>query len=49
MNVASPFERPRKARKVRGIAAALLPFESDGRVAVEAFQKHCVRRGGRDC
>ncbi len=48
MNVASPFERPRKARKVRGIAAALLPFESDGRVAVEAFQKHLLatRRAG---
>src|SRR5712675_2284380 len=27
-------------RKVQGIAAALLPYESDGRVAVEAFKKH---------
>lgn len=26
-------------RKVRGIAAMLLPFEADGRVAVEAFQR----------
>jgi len=40
MSSASPFDRPRKHRKVQGIAAALLPFESDGRVAVEAFQEH---------
>ncbi|MGB2635717.1 MAG: dihydrodipicolinate synthase family protein [Candidatus Acidiferrum sp.] len=40
MNAASPFDRPRKPRKVKGIAAALLPFETDGRVAVETFQKH---------
>jgi len=26
-------------RKVQGIAAALLPYASDGKVAVEAFQK----------
>ena len=32
--------RPR--RKVHGIAAALLPFEPDGRIAVEAFQKHLI-------
>ena len=29
-------------RKVQGIAAALLPFELDGRIAVEAFQKHLL-------
>jgi 4-hydroxy-tetrahydrodipicolinate synthase len=29
-------------RKVQGIAAALLPYESDGRVAVEVFQQHLV-------
>ncbi len=40
MNAASPFVRPRLPRKAKGIAAALLPFESDGRVAVEAFQRH---------
>jgi dihydrodipicolinate synthase/N-acetylneuraminate lyase len=40
MSAASPFDRPRRPRKVTGIAAALLPFESDGCVAVEAFQKH---------
>ena len=27
-------------RKVQGIAAALLPFQSSGRIAVEAFQRH---------
>jgi len=27
-------------RKVQGIAAALLPFNSSGRIAVEAFQRH---------
>jgi dihydrodipicolinate synthase/N-acetylneuraminate lyase len=40
MSSASPFDRPRMHRKVQGIAAALLPFASDGRVAVDAFQKH---------
>ena len=25
---------------MRGVAAALLPFEPDGRIAVDAFQKH---------
>ena len=32
--------RLRPRRKVHGVAAALLPFEADGRVAVEAFQHH---------
>ena len=32
--------RLRPRRKVHGIAAALLPFEEDGSLAVEAFQKH---------
>jgi 4-hydroxy-tetrahydrodipicolinate synthase len=34
------IERLRPRRRVEGIAAALLPFEADGRVAVEAFQHH---------
>ena len=42
MTTASPFDRPRSHRKVQGIAAALLPFESAGRVAVDAFQKHLL-------
>jgi 4-hydroxy-tetrahydrodipicolinate synthase len=42
MSTASPFERPRIHRKIHGIAAALLPFETDGRIAVNAFQQHLV-------
>src|SRR6185503_13775772 len=30
-------------RKITGIAAALLPFEEDGTIAVEAFQNHLLR------
>jgi dihydrodipicolinate synthase/N-acetylneuraminate lyase len=40
MSKASPFDRGRKHRKVQGIAAALLPFENDSRIAVAAFQEH---------
>jgi len=32
--------RIKTRRKVHGAAAALLPFEDDGRIAVEAFQSH---------
>jgi dihydrodipicolinate synthase/N-acetylneuraminate lyase len=32
--------RRKFGRKVQGIAAALLPFKSNGRIAVEAFQQH---------
>jgi 4-hydroxy-tetrahydrodipicolinate synthase len=36
-------ERRRKLRrKVEGIAAALLPYEANGKIAVEAFQQHLV-------
>src|SRR5215218_3945129 len=40
--------RLKPGRKVEGMAAALLPFEADGRVAVEAFQRHvaATRRAG---
>jgi dihydrodipicolinate synthase/N-acetylneuraminate lyase len=35
------IERRRQfGRKVQGVAAALLPFRSKGRIAVEAFQRH---------
>jgi len=40
MNIESIDERRRLRRKVQGIAAALLPFEWDARIAVEAFQNH---------
>jgi len=36
------LQRRKLRRKVQGIAAALLPFEADGRVAVETFQFHLV-------
>jgi dihydrodipicolinate synthase/N-acetylneuraminate lyase len=42
MNMEQMIERRKLRRKVQGIAAALLPFEADGRVAVEAFQRHLV-------
>jgi 4-hydroxy-tetrahydrodipicolinate synthase len=32
----------RLGRKVTGIAAALLPYEAEGKVAVDAFQEHLV-------
>ena len=41
-SIESLIRRRRLRRKVQGIAAALLPYESDGRVAVEAFQQHLV-------
>lgn len=40
MNIRSILARKQPGRKVQGIAAALLPFESDGRIAVQAFQDH---------
>lgn len=40
MRIGAIVERQRLGRKVRGIAAALLPFEADGRIAVTAFQDH---------
>jgi dihydrodipicolinate synthase/N-acetylneuraminate lyase len=42
MNIEALVKRRILHRKVHGIAAALLPFESDGRIAVEAFQRHLV-------
>ena len=37
MKIDELIEREKPQRKVQGIAAALLPYEVDGRVAVEAF------------
>jgi 4-hydroxy-tetrahydrodipicolinate synthase len=42
MRIEGTIARLRPRRKVQGIAAALLPFEPDGRIAVEAFQKHLL-------
>src|SRR6266478_833667 len=48
MKIDALIERRKLRRTVEGIAAALLPFEADGSVAVEAFQRHLVatRRAG---
>jgi dihydrodipicolinate synthase/N-acetylneuraminate lyase len=42
MRIADLIERRRARRKVQGIAAALLPFEPDGRVAVDAFANQLI-------
>src|SRR6266403_1658166 len=42
MTIESMIEKRKLRRTVEGIAAALLPFEADGSVAVEAFQRHLV-------
>src|SRR5579863_1591728 len=42
MTMETLLERRKLYRKVEGIAAALLPYEADGRVAVSAFQQHLV-------
>src|SRR5437879_7278161 len=48
MKIGSIVQRQQLGRKVQGIAAALLPFEADGRIAVEAFQNRlrATRRAG---
>ena len=40
MSIEELHSRVQPRRKVNGIAAALLPFNPDGSIAVEAFQKH---------
>jgi dihydrodipicolinate synthase/N-acetylneuraminate lyase len=42
MKIASIVQGQQPGRKVLGIAAALLPFEADGRMAVDAFQNHLL-------
>jgi len=42
MNIAALIDRRQLRRKVHGIAAALLPYQSNGSVAVEAFQQHLI-------
>jgi dihydrodipicolinate synthase/N-acetylneuraminate lyase len=36
------IERKKLRRKVQGIAAALLPYKAEGKIAVEAFQQHLL-------
>ena len=40
MNIEDLIRRKKLRRKPQGIAAALLPFDADGRIAAEAFQRH---------
>lgn len=40
MTIESICRRQKPGRKVRGIAAALLPYTSKGKTAVDAFQRH---------
>ncbi|MGH9504165.1 MAG: dihydrodipicolinate synthase family protein [Terriglobales bacterium] len=42
MNIGALIERRQPGRKVKGVAAALLPYQSDGKVAVEAFRQHLI-------
>lgn len=42
MQIDEVIRRQKPRRRVQGISAALLPFEADGRLAVDAFQKHLV-------
>ena len=42
MTIDELLKRQRPRRKVQGVAAALLPYEADGRVAVDAFAKQLV-------
>jgi dihydrodipicolinate synthase/N-acetylneuraminate lyase len=42
MNIPTLIERRKLNRKVQGIAAALLPYGSEGKVSVEAFQQHLI-------
>jgi dihydrodipicolinate synthase/N-acetylneuraminate lyase len=39
MTIEELLSRQRPRRKVQGIAAALLPYDADGRIAVDAFSK----------
>ena len=47
LDIAALAQRKKFRRKVRGVAAALLPFEPDGRIAVDAFQQHLAATHGR--
>jgi dihydrodipicolinate synthase/N-acetylneuraminate lyase len=41
-NIDAMLQKIQPRRKIQGIAAALLPYEADGRIAVEAFQQHLL-------
>jgi dihydrodipicolinate synthase/N-acetylneuraminate lyase len=43
MNIEQVLGQIQPRRKITGMAAALLPFEDDGRIAAEPFQNHLLR------
>jgi dihydrodipicolinate synthase/N-acetylneuraminate lyase len=43
MNIERMLGQVQPRRKITGMAAALLPFEENGSIAVEAFQNHLLR------
>jgi dihydrodipicolinate synthase/N-acetylneuraminate lyase len=43
MNIEEILGQIQPRRKITGVAAALLPFEDNGTIAVEAFQNHLLR------
>jgi 4-hydroxy-tetrahydrodipicolinate synthase len=42
MGIQELIAQQKPGRKIEGISAALLPYETDGRVAVAAFQNHLI-------
>ena len=42
MDIPSLVARTKLSRKVHGIAATLLPFDTDGKIAVESFQLYAT-------
>jgi 4-hydroxy-tetrahydrodipicolinate synthase len=42
MGIKELLTKKKPGRKVRGIAAALLPYAEGGKIAVEAFQRHLI-------
>jgi len=42
MTIDALLKRKKPRRKIEGIAAALLPYRDDGKIAVDEFQKHLV-------
>lgn len=42
MNIETLIEQRRLRREVQGVAAALLPYETEGKVAVDAFKQHLI-------
>jgi dihydrodipicolinate synthase/N-acetylneuraminate lyase len=42
LNIETLSRRKKPGRKVKGIAAALLPYEANGKVAVDSFQQHLL-------